>query len=135
MHSSRLFLNIVWIRMGIIQVNSLCYSWIFKTGTNGKWNCLFFFETIYRISNGLTVVNFSNSTQSVTLDLTGTNMKFTDEFNLESTYWVNDLYNDTSFQILGSDLANFQVPVFHLMVQQYMQYLLNRKRLYYQLYR
>jgi glycosidase len=65
----------------------------------------------YTDSNGLTVVNFSNSTQSVTLNLTTTNMKFTGGFEQGNTYWVNDLYNDTSFHVAGSDLANFNVSL------------------------
>ena len=91
------------------QVNSLDES-DFNRVTTGN-GIVYSFLRPYTDSNGLTVVNFSNSTQSVTLDLTGTNMKFTDEFNLGNIYWVNDLYNDTSFQILGSDLANFHVSL------------------------
>jgi hypothetical protein len=63
----------------------------------------------YTDSNGLTVVNFSNSSQIVTLNLTNTNLKFTGGFDTGNTYWVNDLYNGTSSQVMGSDLASFQV--------------------------
>jgi len=62
-------------------------------------------------SNGLTVVNYSESSQSVTLDLTATNLKFTGGFDPGATYWVNDLYNGTSTQSLGSDLLNFNVSL------------------------
>jgi hypothetical protein len=65
----------------------------------------------YTDSNGLTVVNFSGSSQSVTLDLTNTNLKFTGGFDPGTTYWVNDLYNGTSTQTLGSDLSSFNVPL------------------------
>ncbi len=65
----------------------------------------------YTDSNGLTVINFSESSQSVTLDLTATNLKFTGGFDPGTTYWVNDLYNGTSTQILGSNLSNFLVSL------------------------
>ncbi|RKY91504.1 MAG: hypothetical protein DRQ01_07605 [Ignavibacteriae bacterium] len=65
----------------------------------------------YTNSNGLTVVNFSGSSQSVTLDLTTTNLKFTGGFDPGTTYWVNDLYNGNSTQTLGSDLSNFNVSL------------------------
>jgi glycosidase len=65
----------------------------------------------YVNSNGLTVVNFSNQNKSVTMDLTSANLKFTGGFNTGSTYWLNNLYNDTSFQVLGSELANFNVSL------------------------
>ncbi len=65
----------------------------------------------YTDSNGLSVVNFSGSSQSVTLDLTGTNLKFTGGFDPGTTYWVNDLYNGTSTQTLGSDLSSFDVSL------------------------
>ncbi|MCK7519609.1 MAG: hypothetical protein MZV64_18715 [Ignavibacteriales bacterium] len=38
-------------------------------------------------------------------------MKFTGGFNQGSTYWVNNLYSDTSIQVLGSELANFSVTL------------------------
>ena len=65
----------------------------------------------YMDSNGLTVVNFSGSSQSVTLDLTSTNLKFTGGFDPGTTYWVNDLYNGTSTQSLGSALSSFNVSL------------------------
>ena len=65
----------------------------------------------YMDSNGLTVANFSGSSQSVTLDLTTTNLKFTGGFDPGTTYWVNDLYNSTSTQSLGSDLSSFTVSL------------------------
>jgi glycosidase len=62
-------------------------------------------------SNGLTVVNFSSTSKTVTMDLTTANLKFTDGFNQGSTYWVNNLYSDTSIQVLGSDLSIFSVSL------------------------
>ena len=62
-------------------------------------------------SNGLTVVNFSSTSKSVTMDLTATNLKFTGGFNQSSTYWVNNLYIDTSYQVQGSELNNFNVTL------------------------
>jgi hypothetical protein len=43
------------------------------------------------------------------LNLTNTNLKFDGGFNPGATYWVNDLYNGTSNQVTGSELANFSV--------------------------
>jgi hypothetical protein len=65
----------------------------------------------YTNSNGLTVVNYSGTSQSVSLDLTNTNLKFTGGFDPGATYWVNDLYNGTSTQSLGSDLSDFNVSL------------------------
>jgi len=62
-------------------------------------------------SNGLTVVNFSSSSKTITMDLTTTYLKFTGGFNQTTTYWVNNLYNDSSYQKLGSELANFSVSL------------------------
>jgi glycosidase len=62
-------------------------------------------------SNGLTVVNFSSTSKSVTMDLTTANLKFTGGFNQGATYWVNNLYSDTSVQVLGSDLSNFSITL------------------------
>jgi hypothetical protein len=56
-------------------------------------------------------MNFSNFSQTVTIDLTNANLEFTDDFSLTSSYWINDLYNGISTQILGSDLANFTVTL------------------------
>ncbi|NOX64757.1 MAG: T9SS type A sorting domain-containing protein [Chlorobi bacterium] len=65
----------------------------------------------YKDSNGLAVMNFSNEDQSVTIDLTNVNLEFSDNFSLTSSYWVNDLYNGSSTQVLGSDLAAFSVSL------------------------
>ncbi len=62
-------------------------------------------------SNGLTVVNFSNTIKTVTMNLTTANLKFTGGFSQGSTYWINNLYADTSFQKLGSELATFSVTL------------------------
>ncbi len=48
-------------------------------------------------SNGLTVANFSSTSKTVTMNLTTANLKFTGGFNQGSTYWVNNLYSDTSY--------------------------------------
>jgi len=65
----------------------------------------------WKDSNGLTVVNFSGSSKTVTMNLTTVNLKFTGGFIQGSTYWVNNLYSDTSYQVLGSELANFSVSL------------------------
>jgi len=62
-------------------------------------------------SNGLTVANFSSSSKTVTMNLTTANLKFTGGFIQGATYWVNNLYADTSFQKLGSELASFSVTL------------------------
>ena len=62
-------------------------------------------------SNGLTVANFSSTSKTVTMDLTTANLKFTGGFNQGSMYWVNNLYSDTSSQVLGSELASFNVTL------------------------
>jgi len=82
----------------------------FKRVTTGN-GIVYSFLRPYTDENGLTVVNFSNSAQSVTLDLTTVGLKFTGGFNTGHTYWVNSLYADTSYQVLGSDLANFAVSL------------------------
>jgi len=45
------------------------------------------------------------------MNLTTVNLKFTGGFIQGSTYWVNNLYSDTSYQVLGSELANFSVSL------------------------
>jgi glycosidase len=62
-------------------------------------------------SNGLTVVNFSSSIKTVTMNLATANLKFTGGFIQGATYWVNNLYSDTSFQKLGSELSSFTVTL------------------------
>jgi len=62
-------------------------------------------------SNGLTVVNFSSVEKTVTMDLTTSNLIFTNGFNLGTSYWANNLYSDTNTQMLGSELANFSVTL------------------------
>jgi len=62
-------------------------------------------------SNGLTVVNFSNESKTVTMDLTTENLKFTGGFNQGTTYWVNNLYADENNQVLGSELQNFSITL------------------------
>jgi hypothetical protein len=45
------------------------------------------------------------------MNLTTANLKFSGGFNQSTTYWMNNLYSDTSFQIQGSELANFSVTL------------------------
>ncbi len=65
----------------------------------------------FKESNGLTVVNFSDTEQSVQLSLAIENLKFSNAFHLDSTYWVNNLYQGLSEQLLGSDLQNYNVTL------------------------
>ncbi len=91
------------------QVNSSDES-DFDRVTTGN-GIVYSFLRPFTDSNGLTIVNFGNTQQSVTMDLTNTNLKFTGGFNLGSSYWVNDLYNDSSYQVLGSQLQNFSASI------------------------
>ncbi|MGB5849248.1 MAG: alpha-amylase family glycosyl hydrolase, partial [Ignavibacteriaceae bacterium] len=91
------------------QVNDQDESDFDRVNTNN--GIVYSFLRPYTDSNGLTVVNFSGTSQSVSLDLTNTNLKFTGGFDPGATYWVNDLYNGTSTQSLGSDLSDFNVSL------------------------
>ena len=61
--------------------------------------------------NGLTVVNFSVSTQTAVIDLASGELKFTKSFNPTSMYYVNDLYADTTRLFSGSELSDFTVTL------------------------
>ncbi len=91
------------------QVNSSDESDFDKVTTND--GIVYAFLRPFTDSNGITVVNFSSSSKTVTMDLSTTNLKFTNGFQQGITYWVNNLYSDTSYQVLGSDLANFIVTL------------------------
>jgi len=91
------------------QVNNQDESDFDRVSTNN--GIVYSFLRPYTDSNGLTVVNFSGTFQSVSLDLTNINLKFTGGFDPGATYWVNDLYNGTSTQTLGSDLSGFNVSL------------------------
>ncbi len=91
------------------QVNDQHESDFDRVSTNN--GIVYSFLRPYTDSNGLTIVNFSGSSQSVTLDLTSTNLKFTGGFDPGATYWINDHYNGTSTQTLGSDLSGFNVSL------------------------
>ncbi len=65
----------------------------------------------YPNSNGLTVVNFSNADATVELNLATENLKFENDFNLDSTYWVNNHYSGQSEQVTGADLQNYFITL------------------------
>jgi len=65
----------------------------------------------YANSNGLTMVNFHGTAQSVTVDLTEQNLKFSSEFDPDSTYWVNNHYAGISEQVTGADLQALTVTL------------------------
>lgn len=65
----------------------------------------------YPNENGFTVANFSGNPQTATMDLTTTGLKFSGGFDPNATYWVNNLYADTSYQRLGSELSAFSVTL------------------------
>jgi glycosidase len=86
--------------------NSDASDFIRITTGNG---IVYAFMRPYTDANGIVVANFSNSSQNASMNLVSTGLSFSGGFNTGSNYWVNDLYNDTSYQVLGSDLLNFSV--------------------------
>ena len=65
----------------------------------------------YINSNGLTVVNFDDNQRTGVLDLEGANLKFDDDFSLDSTYWLNNHYTGVSIQVSGQELQNFNITL------------------------
>lgn len=65
----------------------------------------------YPDENGLTVVNFSGTNQTAVLDLSGAGLQFTGGFSTTDTYWVNDLYADTSTSVTGVQLSHYSVTL------------------------
>ncbi len=65
----------------------------------------------YPDENGVAVMNFSGSEQTATLNISGAGLKFTDGFSTTQTYWVNDVYADTSAQVEGSALGAYTVTL------------------------
>lgn len=70
------------------------------------------FTRPYWDQNGLTVVNFSPSQQSATLDLSaGSELYFTGGIQPGTSYYLNELYGNTHQQILGSALSAIPVTL------------------------
>ncbi len=65
----------------------------------------------YPDENGVAVMNFSGSAQTTTLNFSGAGLKFSQGFNTTQTYWVNDVYADTSAQVSGSQLGAYTVTL------------------------
>ncbi len=65
----------------------------------------------YPDENGVALMNFSGSSQTTTLNLSGAGLMFTDGFSETATYWVNDVYADTSVQVQGSALGSYTVTL------------------------
>jgi hypothetical protein len=63
----------------------------------------------YTDENGVAVANFSSSAKTVTLNLKDAGLKFTDEFDDATLYWVNNLYADSSYQKRGGELSALTV--------------------------
>ncbi len=91
------------------QVNSSDESDFIRVSTDN--GILYSFIRPYQDENGLTIANFSSNLQSGVLNLETAGLKFTDGLNPGTQYWVNDLYSDTSYQVLGSDLSSFSVTL------------------------
>jgi len=62
-------------------------------------------------SNGLSVINFSSTEQTVQLNLAAENLKFENGFQLDATYWVNNHYQGVSEQVVGSELESYTVSL------------------------
>lgn len=62
-------------------------------------------------SSGLTMVNFSSSTRTSTFDLSGENLKLPNGFHADSSYWLNNLYNQTSMMVTGAELSALDVTL------------------------
>ncbi len=70
------------------------------------------FARPYLDHNGLTVVNFSGSSQNVLLDLTAPGLlKFTGGLQSGNTYFMNDLYNNDRQPITGASLDSVAVSL------------------------
>ncbi len=91
------------------QVNSSDASDFLRISTGD--GIVFAFLRPWKDENGITVVNFSNSVKTVTLNLVSSGMIFTEPFDAAGTYWVNDLIQDSSYQVIGSELVSFQVTL------------------------
>jgi hypothetical protein len=90
------------------QVNSQDESDFIRLTTGNS--IIYSFIRPYTDENGITLMNFSNSIQSATINPVNS-LKFTGGFNTGDTYWVNDLYADTSYQVQGVELLNFTVSL------------------------
>lgn len=70
------------------------------------------FARPYLDHNGLTVVNFSASAKTVTMDLTRPGvLKFTGGIAGATAYFLNDLYNDTHLTTPGANLNAVQITL------------------------
>jgi glycosidase len=75
-------------------------------------NIVYAFSRPYSDQNGLTVVNFSGNEQSASLDLTiNYGLKFSDGIQPAANYYLNNLYTNTSEQILGSTFNSVSVTL------------------------
>ncbi len=73
---------------------------------------MYAFSRPWTDQNGLTVVNFSGSTQTALLNfLSGGGLKFTGGVQPGASYYLNNLYTNTSQQILGSDLGALAIQL------------------------
>ncbi|MDW8466925.1 MAG: alpha-amylase family glycosyl hydrolase [Chloroherpetonaceae bacterium] len=75
-------------------------------------NFVYAFTRPFENQNGITVVNFSNQLQTVTLDLRTPNaVLFTGGIQDGATYFLNNLYSDTRRQVRGSELSAVSVSL------------------------
>jgi|GEM_PF-261311 len=73
---------------------------------------IYAFGRAYENQNGLTVVNFGDSTQTAVLNLlSGGALKFTGGVQSGTLYYLNNLYANTRRQVLGSALASLSITL------------------------
>jgi glycosidase len=71
---------------------------------------IYAFSRPFENQNGLTVVNFSNSSQSTFVDLTEANIcKFSGGIGSSNLYYLNNLYRGTRTEISGSELDSVNI--------------------------
>lgn len=91
------------------QINNLDESDFIRITTGN--GLVYAFARPYLDENGLTVVNFSSSQQTASLQITESVLKFSNGFDPNTMYYVNDLYADTSAQVAGRELSGYQVTL------------------------
>ena len=92
------------------QVNASDTPEFVRAGSSAS--LVYAFTRPYLDQNGLTVVNFSGTDQTVQIDLTAPNgLAFTEDIHPGTTYFLNNLYSNTHQEILGSTLGAVTVSL------------------------
>jgi glycosidase len=83
---------------------------VVRVGTGNS--LLYAFTRPYVDQNGLTVVNFSGSTEFGRVDLTAENaLLFSSGIQVDSLYYLNNLYDNTSQRVPGSSLDSISISL------------------------